>query len=88
MMEWDIYGISETKFCIIYKFYCFIKSKYKYWLFIGYSRSGMELELLTQMYNSLPPFHLEGEVWFGRGMFYESQQIVGMDSPINWSSLR
>eukprot|EP00026_Physarum_polycephalum_P001966 Phypoly_transcript_01970.p1 GENE.Phypoly_transcript_01970~~Phypoly_transcript_01970.p1 ORF type:complete len:954 (+),score=99.16 Phypoly_transcript_01970:90-2951(+) len=55
-----------------------------------YTRTGLELNLQDSFYNHMPSTFLDGELWFGRGFFMLSQQLLNIepDTSSNWPILR
>lgn len=54
-----------------------------------YTRSGYELEVPEEYADLFPAIFLDGEIWFGRGLFLECQKLIRspMDM-VNWPFLR
>eukprot|EP00026_Physarum_polycephalum_P001173 Phypoly_transcript_01174.p1 GENE.Phypoly_transcript_01174~~Phypoly_transcript_01174.p1 ORF type:complete len:997 (+),score=112.19 Phypoly_transcript_01174:34-3024(+) len=54
-----------------------------------YSRSGKLIPLRDSFYRYFPTIFLDGELWFGRSYFQETQKFTNAEfSTIDWASLR
>jgi hypothetical protein len=54
-----------------------------------YSRFSADLQIPLSFIASFPPSLLDGELWFGRGMFQDSQRLIWLEAGVvEWLSMR
>ncbi len=81
MMELESVGVMNVAICIITMSTCSknlwiqLLSCFPFWFRSRFSRYGTQLQLPPNFYELFPNVNIDGEVWYGRGNFLESQLI-------------